>query len=92
MSSNRTLYRREFLGSMRLARHYKIRNPEIEKGLRLNALCALDQLRADERGMLLPNHTHNQVLQALNWKTLQHWYGNNPFNVIRTPEWARTRT
>jgi hypothetical protein len=89
MSNNRKLYRKLFLDSMHQARHYKNYNPDLARGLRVQALGSLDQLRADERGMLMPDHTHMQALQAINFHSLQVWYGNNPFNVIKNPGWVK---
>ena len=88
-NNNRTLYRREFLDSMRLAQYYESRIPELARSLRVQALASLEQIRADERGMLIPNHTHLQALRAISWISLAHWNGHHPFQVIRLPEWAR---
>lgn len=86
MNHNRKIYRKEFLNAMRLARSYRNENRFIADGLRVQALAALEQLRSDERRMLIPNHSHRDALRAINWITQQVWSGNNPFNVVRLPE------
>ncbi len=86
MSNNRTRYRQAFLNAMRQSRAYRDSVPIIARSLQVQALCALDQLRADERGMLNPDHTPEQALKAINWKILQHHMGNHSFAVIRLPE------